>query len=824
MKINKVDVLGYGKWHDISFDFNQSNLQVIFGNNEAGKTTLLSLIEGILFGFVDGRTGSYEQYKPRETKAYGGKLTITTEDNRHFIITRLDGKNGGDVSIYDVDNDIETAPDILDKLLGPIDRSTFEQLFYFGDLDIKSISKLSKDELVNRIQRVGFVGSDQWLELRDKIEKKSKELYAPTGRKPELNQKLKKYDALVEKVQLSKGNLDKYNQLIEEKNLISNKIDQQKAELQKTDKELNNLMHLRQVWPVYSKLSQINTSNEPIRDGFDEEDVSKLKELENALFLSSEQIKNIDESIKRLTVKKENNSELEIYNRNRNQIDQLSQSFSKVNEMINDLKIKKSMIDEINHQNEQKSVVSEDELSRVQNQLDEFNGSNNKKDNSSLMTFLPWILVGVLAVIALIIPMTFSRLIGGLLVIVLGLAGFMKSKSKSNNDLSVLESQLNDYATRNGITLNDLQGWINEQRYFINHPNNNQVIQYENDYENISKDLSDYFKHWKEYLTDLNAEDQFTFQLDKVRTFVSKMNEENSVNIRNNEQMNEQLTQKSQLVDKQTSIKNSINEFLRSRNVDNLDSFKEVAEKQKQLKLNKEQRDSIKDQITDADIALLKQYKDNSELDDKIDKFKNNSDVLKNEILSQSQSFETVNFNIKKYISDGTYSELIQQQSNLKSEINDLTDEWLSMKLADEWIDESLNIATADRIPSFEKKAAEFFMLLTDNKYVGIKYLKKNIKVTRNDKEQFAAGELSRGTVEQLYLAMILALSVVFGRDYHIPMIIDDGLTEFDFERTQNAINLLKNISDSIQVIYVTCDNRIQEYVDEEYILNLNNR
>lgn len=824
MKINKVDVLGYGKWHDISFDFNQSNLQVIFGNNEAGKTTLLSLIEGILFGFVDGRTGSYEQYKPRETKAYGGKLTITTEDNRHFIITRLDGKNGGDVSIYDVDNDIETAPDILDKLLGPIDRSTFEQLFYFGDLDIKSISKLSKDELVNRIQRVGFVGSDQWLELRDKIEKTSKELYAPTGRKPELNQKLKEYDALVEKVQLSKGNLDKYNQLIEEKNLISNKIDQQKAELQKTDKELNNLMHLRQVWPVYSKLSQINTSNEPIRNGFDEEDVSKLKELENALFLSSEQIKNIDESIKRLTVKKENNSELEIYNCNRNQIDQLSQSFSKVNEMINDLKIKKSMIDEINHQNEQKSVVSEDELSRVQNQLDEFNGSNSKKDNSSLMTFLPWILVGVLAVIALIIPMTFSRLIGGLLVVILGLAGFMKSKSKNNNDLSVLESQLSDYATRNGITLNDLQGWINEQRYFINHPNNNQVIQYENDYENISKDLSDYFKHWKEYLTDLNAEDQFTFQLDKVRTFVSKMNEENSVNIRNNEQMNEQLTQKSQLVDKQTSIKNSINEFLRSRNVDNLDSFKEAAEKQKQLKLNKEQRDSIKDQITDADIALLKQYKDNSELDDKIDKFKNNSDVLKNEILSQSQSFETVNFNIKKYISDGTYSELIQQQSNLESEINDLTDEWLSMKLADEWIDESLNIATADRIPSFEKKAAEFFTLLTDNEYVGIKYLKKNIKVTRNDKEQFAAGELSRGTVEQLYLSMILALSVVFGRDYHIPMIIDDGLTEFDFERTQNAINLLKNISDSIQVIYVTCDNRIQEYVNEEYILNLNNR
>ena len=50
MKINKLEVLGYGKWRDVSFDFNDDNLQIIFGNNEAGKTTLLSLIKGILFG------------------------------------------------------------------------------------------------------------------------------------------------------------------------------------------------------------------------------------------------------------------------------------------------------------------------------------------------------------------------------------------------------------------------------------------------------------------------------------------------------------------------------------------------------------------------------------------------------------------------------------------------------------------------------------------------------------------------------------------------------------------------------------------------------
>lgn len=64
MKLVKAKIYGFGKWVDQEFDF-QQDYQVIFGSNEAGKTTLLNFIKSILFGFASARgDNKYLQYKP----------------------------------------------------------------------------------------------------------------------------------------------------------------------------------------------------------------------------------------------------------------------------------------------------------------------------------------------------------------------------------------------------------------------------------------------------------------------------------------------------------------------------------------------------------------------------------------------------------------------------------------------------------------------------------------------------------------------------------------------------------------------------------------
>ena len=46
MKIKKAHIDGFGKWHDQDFDFT-ANPQIIYGPNEAGKTTLMAFLVSI---------------------------------------------------------------------------------------------------------------------------------------------------------------------------------------------------------------------------------------------------------------------------------------------------------------------------------------------------------------------------------------------------------------------------------------------------------------------------------------------------------------------------------------------------------------------------------------------------------------------------------------------------------------------------------------------------------------------------------------------------------------------------------------------------------
>ena len=50
MRILKAEITGFGRYHDQVIEFSQGN-QLLFGNNEIGKSTLYQFIAAMLFGF-----------------------------------------------------------------------------------------------------------------------------------------------------------------------------------------------------------------------------------------------------------------------------------------------------------------------------------------------------------------------------------------------------------------------------------------------------------------------------------------------------------------------------------------------------------------------------------------------------------------------------------------------------------------------------------------------------------------------------------------------------------------------------------------------------
>lgn len=104
MIIKKAVINGFGKYGSKEFNFDKG-VNVIFGENEAGKSTLLWFIRGMLYGLKGGRakiTGEQaplKKFQPWNGGPYSGTLEIQKNTGETYYITRdFDRKS---LSIYD---------------------------------------------------------------------------------------------------------------------------------------------------------------------------------------------------------------------------------------------------------------------------------------------------------------------------------------------------------------------------------------------------------------------------------------------------------------------------------------------------------------------------------------------------------------------------------------------------------------------------------------------------------------------------------------------------------------------------------------------------
>lgn len=143
---------------------------------------------------------------------------------------------------------------------------------------------------------------------------------------------------------------------------------------------------------------------------------------------------------------------------------------------------------------------------------------------------------------------------------------------------------------------------------------------------------------------------------------------------------------------------------------------------------------------------------------------------------------------------------------------------------------ETINSLSVDIHDSFGKQlnelVSELSNQLTGQKYQDIKVDEKlNIKAGYKD-NYVLINRLSAGTIEQLYLALRLAVGdLVYGPGI-MPILIDDGFALYDDKRATSALSYLAN-NRSGQVILFTCHNREKDILDklnlDYHYINLTN-
>ncbi len=117
------------------------------------------------------------------------------------------------------------------------------------------------------------------------------------------------------------------------------------------------------------------------------------------------------------------------------------------------------------------------------------------------------------------------------------------------------------------------------------------------------------------------------------------------------------------------------------------------------------------------------------------------------------------------------------------------------------------------------RDAEAYFSTITDGRYTRIVAPpgEENVRVEPESGSARATDELSRGTAEQLYLALRFGLIEQFARTAEpLPVVMDDILVNFDPQRAARAAGAIRDLARRHQVLFFTCHHAMAALLDPD--------
>ena len=306
MKINKLKINSYGNLRNKEIEF-KDNINIVYGKNESGKSTLLKFIQNSFYGISKNKKGKeysdFDKYSPWAEEEFSGKLEYELDNNEKYEIYR-DFKKKNPKIFNEKKEDISKEFNI-DKTKGneffteqtKIDEDLFLSTILSNQQEVK-LEKSEQNILIQKIANLVGTGEDNVSYKRaiDRINRRQlDEIGTERSREKPLNilnrkielleeekEELKKYKDLKYEIEENKNNLmeeisnyeNEFNYIQEIKKLNENeKIEKEKIKIKEEIKNNN----LEKIKLNKNEINKIENENKIIL----EKNNKKIEELKN---------------------------------------------------------------------------------------------------------------------------------------------------------------------------------------------------------------------------------------------------------------------------------------------------------------------------------------------------------------------------------------------------------------------------------------------------------------------------------------------------------------------------------------------------------------
>ncbi len=752
MKIKSIYISAFGGVKNLKLDLNDS-FNIIYGENEQGKTTVMSFIKMMFYGSDRAKNdlakSPRKKYTPWDNSQMAGSIDFE-KNGKNFRLERIFGDSNSTDKVMLINTDLGTrenvSADIGTKLLG-LSAAAFDRSIFIGQFGFPENNTSAEGEINSKLSNLALTGEEDasFDEVYKRLEKAKLALASKSGRAGEydknmaslkaLNEALLKANETQQKINAGK---EKAKEIIAEIEALQKSANELKVKIDK-EQDFRNAEKLRELLSLKAELDKI--TNELT--------------LESGAVIDEMFLKKLDFSISKINGVKGKIEALENENKVIKQGLDLALDPQKASpEKSAELKQKIKALEE-------KQAALKAQYTETENAI-----SSKKAPHFILL------ILGIIFGLGGAVVCYYNTYIGaGIAVIgIVFSAVFLALTTANNAKKKALEGELLNIK----LELNELMTVITLEK-----SNLNAITTALNSNAAMVENQQNHIKANTEKIAELSNE-KAVYEND-LATLLG-----NTFNTTEIGAVLDGLRQKAQT---QKEIKQKINYII--KDVGNI-SYEGGAQK------IREAEGYGQDNNFDA---IKQEYAD---LLDQITTKKTDATAILTEIKAAEKVMENPE-SLNKQIAD-----LTKKTEGQAQYIKDLD---LAMTV----LSESFAEVRRSYGSVLDSKTAQIFSGITGGKYQSLNVSKSfDISVQKADTfGSYELGYLSSGTVDQAYLSLRLALSELMAEaNGNLPLMLDDSLAQFDDNRQKIALEYLKEYSKNNQIIMFTCHKYISDIAE----------
>ncbi|MGL4873238.1 MAG: ATP-binding protein [Clostridium sp.] len=829
MIIKRVKIISFAGIKNKEIEF-YKGLNLIYGENEGGKSSIQEFIKIWLFGFGNTKKAR-GKYLPLSGGIIEGELLVEHNEIQYLIKRRFgETKKGDSIEILNfiTGEKIDLKKKEVGEALLEVTEKTFSRTIFIGQQKIIIEKEKKEDEIKERLKSTLNEGTDEVSidKAIEKLKEKRKEIQSPRGTGSlkesaeilnKLNEEFYKAEKLkketleleseLKRVRVGKKKIKENIERLEiyKKHLKRGNLKKEYEEIVKYfNKNEVNKKEEETLYKELSKLSEIEL--EILEKKFEDINLIEFKIKENEGNI--EELKNEEQKIKK------ENEKLEVFYSLGGDIKE------KINKLIIEIKLFKEKLES---EEKLKRLIDEEEKSLEECERNFKNKNLLKEDINEMKELLGSVSekFDIKKSIGVIIGLVLLAIVGfvidkNILIIVslLGVVGVLVSSFILNLKSNILDKY-------NFKSIEELKEGIREIEEFRNKEERAHLRIEErlNRIEdlNIEKDYEKYIQSEKmissiRIMTESKNEEELLLKVsfyEKTKGRLDRIDEDirgiiKKIDFFNEEKkrLEKEILLKVQKISEEATIE-QCRELIREykEKLKRKDELKEGIERNREtyraLLKGRDINEIRKEVEISNDLVEASDYKKEEEIEGEI---KNKS----KELITYEKRGKELEGEIKYIIDKERDINIIEEEIFIEEEkIKELRKKVKALDISIEKL-ENINKKLKEKLtPKINEYVGEIFSKITNNRYRNV-ILKEDYSLEIEGERWFSSEYLSNGTKDQLYLALRFAFIKIIFEQVDVPIILDEAFSQYDDKRREETINYLQERKEN-QTIIFTC-------------------